>query len=73
MAHYEPAVAALVAADIKPGERLLSTGEVAALVRVDPATATHWCTSGKLPHATTPGGHRRVAYRHLMEVLEQVA
>ena len=39
--------------------RLLTTGEVAALYRVDGKTVCRWAREGKLSHYVTPGGHRR--------------
>ncbi|MGS2645947.1 BldC family transcriptional regulator [Streptosporangium sp. G12] len=47
----------------RPGphaDDLLTPGEVAALMRVDPKTVTRWAKAGKLPSILTPGGHRRV-------------
>jgi excisionase family DNA binding protein len=39
---------------------LLTPGEVAQLLRVDPKTVTRWAKEGRLPPAfVTPGGHRR--------------
>jgi excisionase family DNA binding protein len=40
-------------------ERLLTAGEVAALLRVDPKTVTRWAASGRITSIRTPGGHRR--------------
>jgi excisionase family DNA binding protein len=40
-------------------ERLFTTGEVAALFRVEPKTVTRWAKSGKLSSLRTLGGHRR--------------
>ena len=42
--------------DIGP---LLTPGEVAKLLRVDPKTVTRWAQAGKLSSTRTPGGHRR--------------
>ena len=43
-----------------PAERLLLTGEVAAIYGVDPKTVTRWAKAGKLACIRTPGGqHRR--------------
>lgn len=39
--------------------KLLTTGEVARLFRVDPKTVTRWAKEGRLPFFRTPGGHRR--------------
>jgi excisionase family DNA binding protein len=40
-------------------EHLLTPGEVAKLMRVDPKTVTRWAADGKLSSIRTPGGHRR--------------
>jgi excisionase family DNA binding protein len=40
-------------------EKVLTSGEVAALFRVGPKTVTRWARSGKLPSFRTLGGHRR--------------
>jgi len=39
--------------------RLLTPGEVAAMVRVDVKTVSRWARAGKLPSVSTGGGHRR--------------
>lgn len=39
--------------------RLLTTGEVAHLFRVDPKTVGTWARIGRLKFIPTPGGHRR--------------
>jgi excisionase family DNA binding protein len=44
---------------VDPNERLLTPGEVAALLRVDPKTVTRWAASGRVESIKTPGGHRR--------------
>lgn len=41
------------------GERLLMSGEVADLFRVDPKTVTRWAATGRLVFVRTPGGRRR--------------
>jgi excisionase family DNA binding protein len=38
---------------------LLTTGQVAEVFRVDPATVTRWANTGKLSAFRTLGGHRR--------------
>lgn len=38
---------------------LMSPGEVARLLRVDPKTVSRWASQGKLHSVRTPGGHRR--------------
>lgn len=40
-------------------EELLTPGEVAAMLRVDPKTVTRWAKQGKLSALKTLGGHRR--------------
>lgn len=37
----------------------MTTGEVARLFRVRPATVQRWAREGKLPYFRTPYGHRR--------------
>lgn len=44
---------------LSDGDRLLTTGEVAAKFRVDPKTVTRWAAAGRLSSVRTPGGHRR--------------
>lgn len=38
---------------------LLTPGEVAALLRVDPKTVSRWAAAGLVDSIKTPGGHRR--------------
>lgn len=38
---------------------LMTPGEVADLLRVDPKTVTRWAAANKIPSLRTPGGHRR--------------
>lgn len=40
-------------------DRLLTSGEVAALFGVDPRTVSRWAASGRIGALRTPGGHRR--------------
>ena len=40
-------------------EPLLTSGEVAALLRVDSKTVTRWAKDGKLDSVRLPGGHHR--------------
>ena len=40
-------------------DKLLTTGEVARMFRVDPRTVTGWARSGKIGAVRTLGGHRR--------------
>lgn len=39
--------------------RLLTSGEVAEMFRVDPKTVSRWAAAGRIPSIRTPGGHRR--------------
>jgi len=38
---------------------LLTPGEVALLLRVDPRTVSRWARAGRIPSIRTLGGHRR--------------
>lgn len=49
--------------------RLMTLGEVAAYLRVDPKTVSRWCRKGRLPSVRTPGGHHRVWATDLAEAL----
>ena len=40
-------------------EPLLTSGEVAALIRVNPKSVTRWVKEGRLTSVRTPGGHHR--------------
>ena len=52
------------------GDRLLTPGEVAALVRVDPKTVTRWAAAGRISSIRTPGGHRRFRESEVRSLLE---
>lgn len=52
---------------------LLTPGEVAALLRVDPKTVTRWARSGILDSIRTPGGHRRYSVAQISAVRGQIA
>lgn len=45
----------------------LKPSEAAELLRVEPGTVRSWAQSGRLRSTTTPGGHRRFAYRDLVK------
>lgn len=49
----------MAARTLETEERLFTTGEVAALFRVEPKTVTRWAKAGKLTAIRTLGGHRR--------------
>jgi excisionase family DNA binding protein len=48
-----------VSDDIRDTELLLTPGEVAKMLRVDPKTVARWAAAGQMPSIRTPGGHRR--------------
>jgi excisionase family DNA binding protein len=51
---------AQAAADDPTGAvKMLTPGEVAALIGVNPKTVSRWAKAGKLPSVRTLGGHRR--------------
>ena len=50
--------------------RLLTPGEVAVLVRVDPKTVTRWAAAGRISSIRTPGGHRRFRENEVRALLE---
>lgn len=50
---------------------LMTPGEVARLFRVDPKTVNRWAHAGRLPHITTPGGHRRYPRKDVLAFIEQ--
>jgi excisionase family DNA binding protein len=50
-------------------ERLLTSGEVAQLFRVDPKTVTRWAAAGRIRSIRTPGGHRRFPESHVRALL----
>jgi len=52
---------------------LLTPGEVALLLRVDPKTVTRWARSGILRSVRTPGGHRRYATRDVEALAGKIA
>jgi excisionase family DNA binding protein len=39
--------------------KLLTPGEVARILRVDPKTVTRWASQDRIQSIRTPGGHRR--------------
>jgi excisionase family DNA binding protein len=46
---------------------LLTTSQVAQLLRAHPSSVKRWCNEGELPFAKTEGGHRRI---HLRDALQ---
>jgi excisionase family DNA binding protein len=49
----------------------LKPSQVAELLRVEPGTVRTWTQSGQLRATTTPGGHRRFAYRDVVAFARQ--
>ena len=54
---------------VEPRE-LLTPGEVASLLRVDPKTVTRWAAAGRLRSVRTPGGHRRFFGADVIRILQ---
>jgi len=52
-------------------DRLLTPGEVAKMLRVNPKTVSRWAAAGMLPCVRTPGGHRRYRESVIKAVLEK--
>jgi excisionase family DNA binding protein len=50
--------------------RLLTSGDVAELFRVQPKTVRQWANAGKLPSIRTLGGHRRYRSNEVRRVLD---
>jgi excisionase family DNA binding protein len=51
-------------------DKLLTPGEVATSMRVDPKTVTRWAAAGKIRSIRTPGGHRRFYAADVQALLE---
>ena len=51
-------------------DRLLTSGEVATLFRVDPKTVTRWAATRRLASIRTPGGHRRFWESEIRTLIE---
>lgn len=49
---------------------LLTTGEVAAIFRVDPRTVARWADAGKITVVWTPGNQRRYRESEVRALLE---
>ena len=53
-----------------PGEeRLLKSGEAAAMFRVDRRTLARWAKEGLITSIRTPGGHRRFRESEVRQLL----
>ena len=51
-------------------ERLLTSHEVGALLQVNPSSINKWVKEGRITAFRTPGGHRRIRARDLVEFLD---
>lgn len=45
--------------EVLDGDPLMTPGEVARVLRVDPKTVTRWYKAGRIAGIKTPGGHVR--------------
>jgi excisionase family DNA binding protein len=52
------------------GDRLLTSHEVGALLQVNPSSVNKWVKEGRIQAFRTPGGHRRIRARDLVEFLD---
>lgn len=48
--------------------KLLTPGEVARILRVDPKTVTRWASQNRIQSVRTPGGHRRFFAAEIMSI-----
>lgn len=48
--------------------KLLTPGEVARILRVDPKTVTRWASLRRIQSVRTPGGHRRFFAAEIMNI-----
>lgn len=64
MEQQQPRVSQVVKRD------LLTPGEVARILRVDPKTVTRWASQGRIQSVRTPGGHRRFYASEIMGIAE---
>jgi excisionase family DNA binding protein len=48
--------------------KLLTPGEVARILRVDPKTVTRWAVQKKIHSTRTPGGHRRFFAAEILSI-----
>ncbi len=51
-------------------DRLLTSHEVGALLQVNPSSINKWVKEGRIAAFRTPGGHRRIRARDLVEFLD---
>ena len=57
---------------IQDTDLLLTSGQVAALFRVNPKTVTRWASSGRIGFIRTPGGHRRFRETEVRALLAEL-
>ena len=50
---------------------MLNTNQVASLFKVDNSTIRRWCLSGKLSCSSSNGGHRKFAYKDIINFVNQ--
>lgn len=50
--------------------KLLTPGEVARILRVDPKTVTRWASQNRIQSTRTPGGHRRFFAAEIMHIAQ---
>ena len=50
-------------------DRLLTTGQVAGMFRVNPRTVNRWASEGRLGSVVTPGGHHRFSETEILALL----
>ncbi len=55
-------------AGVDDGLGLMTPGEVASVLHVDPNTVARWSDNGKLRALRTPGGHRRYFAAEVVEI-----
>jgi len=58
---------------IQDPEPLLTSGQVAALFRVDTKTVARWASNGWIGSIRTPGGHRRFRETEVLALLGEGA
>ena len=56
--------------DLRDRERLMTPGEVARWLRVDPKTVSRWAADGRVSSIRTPGGQHRFRRSDLLAAIE---
>ncbi len=51
---------------------MLTPGELARVLHVNPKTVTRWCREGRLAAVVTPGGHRRFPLAAVLAFLREM-